>query len=170
MTKQQTWNEATRILHELGLKDKVLDTAMKRFEVLLAPKKGGGTAVKPIEFEGTLYYYCRFTGLYFPEEQMVFQNDEMRAAKKHKGYSKIGFSLWSKCNKYVKDIKMQSVEIAYGEDQSDETRQKGMELMNKAKDIESNGRANDYNFLMENFLTDEQAEYLETLDLPLLSE
>ena len=164
MTKLQTWNEAQNILKELGLFSN--KEVVSKFEQLLAPKKSGGTSIKPIEHDGELYHYCRFTGLYQPEEQMVFQNDEKRSEGKHKGYSKIGMSLWTKGQAYLKNLKMKSVEIAYGEDQSDEAREEGMKLHREAVELEKNNSMNDHVYLMEHFLTDEQADVLESLELP----
>lgn len=170
MTKTQTWNEVKSILGDLTFKsNKEKEEAFKRFELLLAPKKrGGNSAIAPIERDGELYHYDRFTGLYMPTNEMVFQNDEKRAEGKHKGYSKIGMSLWTKGQKYIKDLKMKSVEIAYGDDQSDEARAEGMRLHQEAVELEKNNSMNDHVYLMEHFLTDEQAEYIASLDLPTL--
>ncbi len=168
MTKTQTWSAAQAIITELGLSKKATTEAMNRFEVLLAPKKAGGNRPEPIDLDGTLYYFCRFTGLYFPSTEMVYQNDETRAELKDKGYSNIGISIWNKGQKYLKDLKMKSVEIAYGDDQSDEARSRGMELHNEAKTLEAANSMNNAIYLMEHFLTDEQADVLEGLDLPSL--
>ena len=167
MTKLQTWNEAIAIINELGLSKKATQVAISRFEDLLAPKKGGGTSrPEPINKDGELYHYCRFTGLYFPTSELVYQNDEQRSLGKDKGYSNIGISIWNKGQKYLKDLKMKSVEIAYGDDQSDEARAKGMELHKEAVELEKANSMNDYNYLMEHFLTEAQADVLEGLDLP----
>ena len=167
MTKLQTWNAAMAILDETTFKSNASkDEAIKRFEELLAPKKSGGSRNAPLNIDGQEYPYCRFTGLYFPKSEMVYQNDEARELDKDKGYSKIGMSLWTKGQKYLKDTKMKAVEIAFGEDQSDETRQRGMELHRTAVELEKDNSLNQYAYLMENFLTTEQADYLESLDLP----
>ena len=107
MTKLQTWNAAMAILNETTFKSNASkDEAIKRFEALLAPKKsGGGSRPEPIDVDGEIYQYCRFTGLYFPTSELVYQNDEMRATLKDKGYSNIGISLWNKGQKYLKDLK-----------------------------------------------------------------
>ncbi len=166
MTKLQTWNAAQAIIAELGLSKKITEEASKRFEDLLAPKKSGGSRPEPIEQDGILFYFCRFTGLYFPSTEMVYQNDETRAALKDKGYSNIGISIWNKGQKYLKDLKMKSVEIAYGDDQSDEARNRGMELHNQAKEIEAANSMNNATYLMAHFLTEAQADVLEGLELP----
>ena len=168
MTKTQIWSAVQAIITELGLSKKATTEAMNRFEVLLAPKKAGGNRPEPIDLDGTLYYFCRFTGLYFPSTEMVYQNDEARAELKDKGYSNIGISIWNKGQKYLKDLKMKSVEIAYGDDQSDEARSRVMELHNEAKTLEAANSMNNSIYLMEHFLTDEQADILEGLDLPSL--
>ena len=166
MTKLETWNAAQAIINDLGLSKDKTTKSLAAFEALLAPKKAGGNRPEPINQDGTLFYFCRFTGLYFPSSEMVYQNDETRAALKDKGYSNIGISLWNKGQKYLKDLKMKSVEIAYGDDQSDEARSRGMELHNEAKTLEAANSMNNSIYLMENFLTDEQADVLEGLDLP----
>jgi hypothetical protein len=166
MTKLQTWNEAQAIIEDLGLSKAKKDAAIAAFEALLAPKKAGGNRPAPIFKDGEEYRYCRFTGLYFPLSEMVFQNDEARAAGKDKGYSAIGISLWNKGQKYLKDLKMKSVEIAYGEDQSDEMLIKGREMHQEAVQLEKANSMNNYVYLMEHFLSEEQADYLQGLDLP----
>jgi len=168
MTKLQTWNAAMAIINDTTFKSNAAkETAIKRFEELLAPKKGGSSSRPvPLELDGITYYFCRFTGLYFPASEMVYQNDEHRTNAKDKGYSNIGISLWSKADKYIKEIKMKSVEIAYGDDQTDETRARGLALMNEAKLLEKNNSKNDAAYLMEHFLSDEQADILEGLELP----
>ena len=168
MTKLELWNEALDILENTTFKSNASkDEAIKRFELLLKPKKGGGKSRnEPLTIDGEEYPYCRFTGLYFPKSEMVYQNDEMREQGKDKGYSKIGMSLWTKGQKYLKDLKMKSVEIAFGEDQSDEAREQGMELHHEAVELEKNNALNEFSHLMANFLTDDQADYIEGLELP----
>ena len=169
MTKLQTWNEAIDIIANLGLTKKNETIAMDRFEALLAPKKSGGSRPEPIVHNGELHYYDRYTGLYFPSSQMVYQNDEARELLKDKGYSALGISLWNKGQKYLKDLKMKSVEIAYGDDQSDETLIQGRECHIEAKKLTDEGSMNNYTYLMEHFLSDDQADMLEGLDLPAVT-
>jgi len=167
MTKLQTWNAAQAIINELGLTNKAANIAMNKFEALLAPKKSGGSRPEPIISDGVEYKYCRYTGLYFPTSELVYQNDEARADNKDKGYSNIGISLWSKGQKYLKDLKFKSVEIAYGEDQSDEMLIKGREMHQEAVALTNANSMNDSVYLMEHFLSEEQADILEGLDLPV---
>ena len=166
MTKLQTWNAAQAIIADLGLTKKNESAAITAFEALLAPKKGGGTRPEPIERDGELYYYCRYTGLYFTSGNMVYQNDTAKAAGKDKGYSNLGISLWNKGQKYLKDLKMKSVEIAYGEDQSEAARAEGMKLHQEAVQMEKDNSVNNHIYLMEHFLSEAQADVLEGLDLP----
>ncbi len=166
MTKLQTWNAATAIINELGLSKKLEAEAISKFEVLLAPKKSGGNRPEPIDHNGEIHYYCRFTGLYFPKSEMVYQNDETREANKDKGYSNIGISIWNKGQKFLKDLQIKSVEIAYGDDQSDEALLKGREYHVEAKKLKDANSMNNSIYLMEHFLTDDQADILEGLDLP----
>ena len=169
MTKLQTWNAAIAIIEDLGLSKDKKTKSLAAFELLLAPKKAGGNRPDPIDKDGILHYYCRFTGMYFPSSEMVYQNDEHRANLKDKGYSNIGISLWNKGQKYLKDLKMKSVEIAYGDDQSDEARNRGMELHKEAKELERCNSMNDYVYLVETFMTLEQDAKIQDLDLPTLS-
>ena len=166
MTKIQTWNAATAIINELGLSKKLEAEALSKFENLLAPKKSGGNRPEPIDHNGELHYYCRFTGQYLPKSEMVYQNDETREANKDKGYSNIGISIWNKGQKYLKDLQIQSVEIAYGDDQSDAVLLKGRAFHVAAKKLKDDNSMNNYAYLMEHFLTNEQADILEGLDLP----
>ena len=165
MNKRETWEQAQKILADLGLSKAKLNESLIQFEKLLAPKKGS-TKIPPKVIDGVEYYYCRFTGLYYPSSEMIYQNDEKRAAGEHKGYSRIGISLWNKGQKYLKEIKFKSVEIAYGDDQSDEAQAEGLKLHKEAQEITKNNLTNDYKWLMDNFLTDEQADELEGLELP----
>ena len=168
MTKLETWNAAQAIINDLGLSKDKTTKSLAAFEALLAPKKAGGNRPEPIDQDGTLFYFCRFTGLYFPSSEMVYQNDETRVALKDKGYSNIGISLWNKGQKYLKDLKMKSVEIAYGDDQSDEMREQGMALHKEAKELEAANSMNNHAYLVEHFLTDEQADSIDGQDLPSL--
>ena len=166
MTKLQTWNKAQQIITELGLTKKNEKIALEAFELLLAPKKGGGSRPEPKQHNGEAHYYCRFTTLYFPTSEMVYQNDEARTNLKDKGYSNIGISLWNKGQKYLKDLQKRSIDIAYGKDQIDETRAKGMALHQEAQALIDANSMNDGKYLLEHFLTTEQADVLEGLDLP----
>ncbi len=167
MTKLQTWNTAQAIITELGLTKAKHAMALSAFEMLLAPKKGGTTArPEPLTVDGELYQYCRFTGLYLKASEMVFQNAEQRALGKDKGYSNIGISLWNKGQKYLKELKAKSVEIAYGDDQSDKKRAEGMKLHREAVKLEKENAMNSSAYLMEHFLTEAQADTLEGLEMP----
>jgi len=162
MTKAQQWNKAQEILASLGLSKAKNEAAMVAFRDLLEPKKSGGSRPEPIILNDETFYFCRFTNRYWKSEAMVYQNDEHRAAMKDKGYSAIGISLWNKGQKYLKDLKIQSVEIAYGEDQSDEARAKGMELHQQAQKLTTDNSMNSAIYLVENFITDEQKVLLES--------
>jgi len=166
MTKIQTWNKAQAIIKELELTEEDEKIAIEAFGLLLAPKKGGGTRPEPKEHNGEKYYYCRYTTLYFPTSEMVYQNEESRTDLKDKGYSNIGISLWNKGQKYLKDLQKRSIEIAYGKDQKDATRAKGLALHQEAVALIEANSMNDGKYLLENFLTEEQADILEGLDLP----
>jgi len=167
MTKLQTWNAAMAILNDTTFKsNEMRDSAIKKFEALLAPKKAGGTKKEALNIDGVLYYHCRYTNLYFPSSEMIYQNEEHRTNLKDKGYSNIGISLWNKGQKYLKELQIKSVEIAYGDDQSDEAREEGMKLHKEFTKLKFDNSMNNYEYLMEHFLSNEQADVLESLDLP----
>ncbi len=165
MTKLQTWNEAQAILKDLGLFSN--EKVVSKFEALLAPKKSGGIS-RPADIihNDVKHRFCRFTGLYFPLSEMIYQNQEKRDKDEDKGYSNIGYSIWNKAQKYIKDLPTKSIEIRYGEDQSDETLLKAIELDKEYVKIKKDNLGNDAKWLMENFLSEAQADSLESLDLP----
>jgi len=168
MTKLQTWNEAQAILKDLGLFSN--ENVVSKFEALLAPKKSGGIS-RPADIihNDVKHRFCRFTGLYFPLSEMIYQNQEKRDKDEDKGYSNIGYSIWNKAQKYIKDLPTKSIEIRYGEDQSDETLLKAIELDKEYVKIKKDNLGNDAKWLMENFLSEAQADSLESLDLPAIS-
>ena len=165
MTKLQTWTAAQSIINGLNLEDEAQKRAFNLFEELLAPKKSGNKR-EVLIIDDINYYFCRFTGLYFPSSEMIYQNDKARAELKDKGYSKIGISIWNQGQKYLKALKFESVEIAYGDDQSDEMREKGLKLHQEANELIKNNSMNNYEYLMKKFLSNDQADYLEGLNLP----
>ena len=168
MTKLQTWNEAQAILKDLGLFSN--ENVVSKFEALLAPKKSGGIS-RPADIihNDVKHRFCRFTGLYFPLSEMIYQNQEKRDKDEDKGYSNIGYSIWNKAQKYIKDLPTKSIEIRYGEDQSDETLLKAIELDKEYVKIKKDNLGNDAKWLMENFLSEAQADSFESSDLPAIS-
>ncbi len=171
MTKLQTWNEASEILSNLTFKSNAeRDNAFSLFEKLLAPKKSGGiTRPADIIHNGEKHRFCRFTNLYFPLSEMIFQNQEKREKDEDKGYSNIGYSIWNKAQKYIKDLPTKSIEIRYGSDQSDEMLEKAIKMDKEYIEIKSQNLGNNAKWLMENFLSESQADSLESLDLPEIS-
>jgi len=179
MTKTQTWNEAQTILKDLGLYSN--ETVLNRFRDLLEPKKSGGTTKRSaIIHNDEPHYYCRFTGEYFPKAEMVYQNDEKREKNEDKGYSNIGISLWNKGQKDIKDIMKLATEINFGIiTELEIDGEDGVEVlhndelkawaMKSYQDLEANKKENNFNkfeYLMAEYLTDEQADKMEGLDLP----
>jgi len=165
MTKLQTWNAAQDLLKELGLFSNPI--VVSKFEELLAPKKGGGLSrPEPIFHNDENHYFCRFTGLYFPASEMVYQNPDKRAKLEDKGYSNIGSSIWNKAQKHIKDLPTKSIEIRYGEDQSDGALAKAIKLDQEFMEIKKDNLGNNAEYLMSNFLSESQADALESLDLP----
>ena len=102
MTKTKLHQEITALLsqYEDQFKSKKsFEAFTKSISELTAPKSGGGVAQNPmIESNGINYYYCRYTGYYLPESEMVMSNG------KSKGYSKKAIAKWTKAGKDVQAI------------------------------------------------------------------
>jgi len=153
MNKSDTWNATLEIIRTHDLSKEI----ELELEALLAPKKGGGgTARELFTIDGNDYKYCRFTGTLSLLGDLVYQNDEKKAAKQDKGYSTIGISLWSKGQKHIKELKDKLTEQILSDEP--DTGIIG-EIKAELKDIAADNLGNDYTWLRQ-FLTEEQEEYL----------
>ena len=168
MTKLQTWQNAQEILTSLGLTKEAHYHAMTLFESLLAPKKAGGKSrPQPITNENGTYYYCRFSDAWFKTEDMIYQNAEKREKLDDKGYSNIGISLWNKGQKYIKDGMKRATEINFGIIseynglEGDELTKYAIELYKEIEALKADNKPNDPSWLVENFITDAQREYID---------
>ena len=97
MTKTAIYNKVSNEVLELIVTTKL--TKSQREELMniidqnLKPKVGGSSS-RPADIDGKTY--CRYTGEYYDYDEMVYQNQAARDAKKHKGYSKEGIARWTK--------------------------------------------------------------------------
>jgi hypothetical protein len=124
------------------------EAAKKEFEALLAPKTRGSNRPEPIEKDGQKYYYCRYSGRYWPASEMIYQNDEKRELGQDKGYSKVGISLWTRGRKYLDKIKSALTDEILSE-KPDKNK------IEEYKKILSGADYNDKDWLMENILSDD---------------
>jgi len=154
MNKKQTWENAQEILESLGLSKAKNEEALKLFGALLAPKVGGGgkgSRPLPKMIDGEAHYYCRYTAQYYPSSEMIYQNDDKRAKLEDKGYSKLGISLWNKGQKYLKNLKTKSVEIAFDDEATEEEMKEGIRMHKEAKHLAEHNLMNNAEYLVENF-------------------
>ena len=148
-TKKEIWDEVINIGKEFGLDEQV----MRSLSELLEPKRGGGHSSRIIKtIEGEEYRNCRFTGKLWKLDDLIYQNDEMRAAKKDKGYSKIGIPLWNKGQKHIKSLKDEMTNIILSDEPDDK---KLKSLKDELKSIEKDNLGNDPKWLVQ-FATEDQ--------------
>ena len=160
LNKTQIWNEVTSILEDVKFKSNAeKESAIARFEALLKPKSGGGASERPIyTIGGEEYKYCRFTDRYWPLEDLVYQNDELRAQKRDKGYSKIGMSLWSKGQKHLKALGDDITKAVMAGDM-----EKSQTIAQELKEIQDQNLANNAAWLVDNFATEEQRATIDSM-------
>ena len=160
MTKTEIWNK----VQEIAAEHRINKKAMAALAELLEPKKGGGHSNRiVVEKDGITYKSCRFTNRLWPEDELIYQNDDMKAKGKDKGYSRVGISLWNKGQKELKEIK----EALTNELINDNPNQdKIKELSAQLKEIESKNLNNNPEWLLQ-FATDEQLKEIEEKSLPI---
>ena len=154
MKKIDIYNKSLEILNSIEFEDEFKkELIFNKFEVLLKPKNGGISKRKSEFLNDVEYFYCRFTGLYYIKENMVYQNQDKKSKNEDKGYSTLGIKLWNKGQKYLKNLKIRFTEIAYLEDKNDEKLQKeGLNYFKESQKLEKDNSTNDYVYLMDNFL------------------
>ncbi len=101
MTKNELWTKVQTIGEHYDLSDEV----MKELGELLKPKTRGSNRPEPKYIGDEPYFYCRYTGTYWPVDDMIYQNDEKKSKLQDKGYSKLGISLWNRGRKFVEKMK-----------------------------------------------------------------
>jgi hypothetical protein len=102
MNKTEIWEEVQKILST----NKVKSNVVAELSLILAPKVNLGTPKNELGQS-----YCRYTGNYYDDEDMVYQNEDMRLQGKSKGYSKAGIAKWTKGQKFIKDLKMRALNV-----------------------------------------------------------
>jgi len=135
MTKTQIWDNAQEIIKNNDLSIEVFN----ELEALLKPKSGGAST-RPEDIDGKTY--CRYTGEFWDYSDMVYQNKEAEANKKHKGYSKEGISRWTKARRDLVVTKDKLLAMMLSEKPDKDVL---IELKDKLKNLEEN--SNDYEFL-----------------------
>ena len=102
MNKTEIWAEVQKILSA----NKVKSSVVTELGLILAPKVNTGTPKNELGQS-----YCRYTGNYYDDEDMVYQNEDMKLQGKSKGYSKAGIAKWTKGQKFIKDLKMRALNV-----------------------------------------------------------
>jgi hypothetical protein len=109
MTKTELYNEVTKLMADFEdqFKSKKSFTELStEIDKLLKPKAGGGVVQNPPKIiDGTTYHYCRYSGLYVQEDQMVMSNG------KSKGYSKRAIAKWTKAGKEAQIINEEAMKL-----------------------------------------------------------
>jgi hypothetical protein len=162
MTKTEIWTKVLEIIDNYELST----AAATDLEALLKPKSGGASNRIVKIIDEVTYKNCRFTGLLWPVDELVCQNDQMKSEGKDKGYSKTGISVWSKGQKYIKSLKDDMTTIILSDEPD---MNKLAELKTELKDIEVNNLGNDFKWL-EQFLTEDQEKEVKHKALPLDTE
>lgn len=102
MTKTKLWAEVQEIL----AKHKASKKLSEELEAILAPKAGGSVAQNPMRtIDGKNYHYCRYSGLYVIEPQMVMSKG------KSKGYSKLAIAKWTKAGKIIQELNNEAMRL-----------------------------------------------------------
>lgn len=160
MNKTQVWAEVLNISKEYDLSKE----AVAALSNLLEPKKGSSSSARIIKMiDGKEYRNCRFTNQLWALDDLIYQNDEKREAKKDKGYSKIGISIWNKGQKYIKDLKDNLMDLTLNEEVDLETLAK---LKEKLRDIKEKNLGNNPEWLVQ-FLSEDQLKELKNKSYPL---
>ena len=160
MKKSEIWTKVLEIAENHNLSNEVI----KELSTILEPKRGGGHSNRIIkEIDGKIYKNCRFTNRLWSEDDLVYQNDEMKSQGKDKGYSKVGISLWNKGQKYIKDLKQKLLDMMLSEDVDTKKLKK---LKDELKKIEEKNLGNDSEWLIR-FATEEQIAEIGDKSLPI---
>ena len=148
MTKTEYSDAVLAILKKHNIEDESL---INDFKELFKSKKRGSEN-PPIEKDGELYFYDRYTGLYFPKEYTIFQNDQKKQENKSKGYSKLGISLWTRGKKLIESKKNELFDLVMKDKVSKEEKEKMTEL----KKFLETANFNDIQWLKENVFDKEK--------------
>lgn len=107
MTKTKLYE----MVMELCAEHKANKKLTAELENLLKPKTGGGVVQYPMQtVDGINYHYCRYTGYYLPESEMVMSNG------KCKGYSKKAIALWTKMGRDAQALEAEAMKLLLAKD------------------------------------------------------
>jgi len=114
MTKNELYKKVSELLSEFEAQFKS-KKSFEQFKIeidnLIKPKSGGGVVQHPMITKNDInYHYCRYTGYYLPESEMVMSNN------KSKGYSKKAIRLWTKIGRDVKALNDEAMKLLLAKD------------------------------------------------------
>jgi len=119
------------------------DKALEILKPILAPKTNRNIANKQTNDAGL--YMCRYTGLWWSKQFMVFSNPTKEIAGVSRGYSKLGIKIWNKHNNVIKALEKQlMLDVLAGDNVT-----KQIQVINQAK----KGR-NKSGYLMKEYLSE----------------
>ena len=149
MTKTELWTKVQRI----GETYKLSDEVMNELGELLKPKTRSSNRPEPKYIGDEPYFYCRYTGTYWPVEEMIYQNDEKKSKLQDKGYSKLGISLWTRGKKLVDKMRTDLTDQVISKDPD-------QELVKTLKEELTLANFNDKEWLYDNIATDEDRKLI----------
>lgn len=127
MSKTQTYATFVAGLQNIVETNKV-SNAVKQALFALADEvlKPKVNKAETREIDGVVYYPCRYTGRFFPQDEMVFANG------KSKGYSKVGYKAWLANYNAIKKTKAQLADAIIEGDKAQEE-----ELRNSLEELQA---------------------------------
>jgi hypothetical protein len=137
MTKTQLYTEVTKLMAEFEdqfKSKKSFNELSTEIDKLLKPKAGGGVTQNPmITIDDINYHYCRYTGFYIPEAEMVMANG------KSKGYSKKAITKWTKAGREIQATNEEAMQLLLSGDA-----EKGKSLALQAEELKTNRNKQSY--------------------------
>jgi hypothetical protein len=102
MKKSDVYSQVLEVL----VAHKAKQPLIEAIEAILKPKTGGGVVQFPMIVDNNInYHYCRYTGYYLPESEMVMSNG------KSKGYSKKAIALWTKYGRDAQKLNDEAMQL-----------------------------------------------------------
>lgn len=138
MKKSDVYSQVLEVLVAHKAKQPLIDAIAE----ILKPKTGGGVVQFPMIIDnGINYHYCRYTGYYLPESEMVMSNG------KCKGYSKKAIALWTKLGRDAQKLNDEAMQLLLNN--------QIVEGQDKAKEAEKLKNERNYNTMYDSV----RAEY-----------
>lgn len=107
MTKTKLYETIMNLCAEHKANKKLI----AELEGLLKPKSGGGVVQYPMQTVNDInYHYCRYTGYYLPETEIVMSKE------KSKGYSKKAIALWTKMGRDAVALEAEAMKLLLAKD------------------------------------------------------